>query len=198
MKSLFYLIIFLIPMLLIAQDYEQESINYQTALNADYKSGKDSPLSPRDKDMFHALNFYFYNPELVVEARFEKATKKEKLVFKTSTSRTPTYERYGTLYFMIDGKECQLTVFEDPSLKNHPEYYNHLFVPFTDLTNGNGSYEVGRYLDLESPLEEKIMLNFNNTYNPYCAYSKRYSCPVPPVENHLNVKIEAGVKVGFK
>lgn len=186
------------PLLLIAQDYQQESIDYQTELNADYKTDKDSPLSPRDKDLFHALNFYPFNENMVVEARFKKANKVEELVFKTTSSREPVYVRYGTLYFTIEGKECELTVFKDPSLKDDPEYKDYLFVPFKDLTNGDGSYETGRYMELTAPLEGKVMLNFNNIYNPYCAYRKGYSCPIPPVENHLEVRIEAGVQLGFR
>ena len=192
------LLLLFIPLFLIAQDYKQESIDYQIELNADYKSVEDSPLSPRDRDLFHALNFYDYNADFVIEARFEKAEKVEELIMKTSTARTSTYTRYGTLYFTIDGVECQLTVFQSPSLMDDPEYHDYLFVPFKDLTNGDGSYGTGRYMELTAPLEGKVILNFNNIYNPYCAYRKGYSCPVPPAENHLEVRIEAGVQLGFK
>ncbi|MGJ8685485.1 MAG: DUF1684 domain-containing protein [Nonlabens sp.] len=197
--KLFNSILFLIlPLFLLAQDYKQESIDYQIELNADYKSENKSPLSPRDRDLFHALNFYNFNADYVVEARFEKAEKVEELVMKTTTERAPKYVRYGTLHFKIDGVECQLTVFQNPELNNSPDYHDYLFVPFKDFTNGDGSYGTGRYMELTAPLGEKVILNFNNTYNPYCAYRKGYSCPIPPLENHLEVAIPAGVKVGFR
>jgi len=70
-----------------------------------------------------------------------------------------------------------------------------LFLPFTDLTNGTVSYGGGRYIDLKIPEEEDaIVIDFNTAYNPYCAYSPRYSCPIPPEENHLEIEIPVGVK----
>lgn len=181
-----------------AQDFKQESIDYQIKLNADYKTGDSSPLSQRDKDLFHALNFYEFNPDYIVEARFEKLDNTEQVQLKTSTTRIANYTKYGYLYFTLKGVSCKLLVLYSPSLKDDPEYYNYLSVYFTDKTNGKGSYEVGRYMELRSPLNETVILNFNNTYNPYCAYSERFSCPVPPAENYLDVFIEAGVKKGFK
>lgn len=198
MKFYIYLTLFLSPCFLMAQDYQQESIAYQTELNADYKTGKSSPLSPRDKSRFHALNFYNYNPDYVVAARFEKSQKVEELIMSTTTDRKTRYIRYGILHFTIKGKAYQLTVFQNPTLHNSPEYHDYLFVPFTDLSNGSGSYETGRYMELTAPLDKQLTLNFNNTYNPYCAYNKKYSCPIPPVENHLELLIDAGVKVGFR
>jgi uncharacterized protein (DUF1684 family) len=69
-------------------------------------------------------------------------------------------------------------------------------LPFTDLTNGHGSYGGGRYIDLRIPPagSRTIALDFNQAYNPSCAYNHAYSCPVPPPENRLNVAILAGVQ----
>ncbi|MFT4770764.1 MAG: hypothetical protein ACI9D1_000789, partial [Cryomorphaceae bacterium] len=73
-------------------------------------------------------------------------------------------------------------------------YENQLFVPFTDASNGFGTYEGGRYLEMELPETDSVLVDFNIVYNPYCAYSDRYSCPVPPRENDLEVRILAGAK----
>ena len=75
-----------------------------------------------------------------------------------------------------------------------PEYIDYLFLPFTDNSNGEESYTGGRYLDLQIPENDKIILDFNQAYNPYCAYSGRYSCPIPPSENHISFPVLAGVK----
>jgi len=64
----------------------------------------------------------------------------------------------------------------------------------TDLTSGDGSYGGGRYLEVDVPTKETMIIDFNLLYNPYCAYSYRWSCPIPPKENDLLIRIEAGVK----
>jgi uncharacterized protein (DUF1684 family) len=73
-------------------------------------------------------------------------------------------------------------------------FEDYLFLPFLDDTNGETSYAGGRYLDLRIPKNDLIILDFNETYNPYCAYNERYSCPIVPRENYIPLKIEAGIK----
>jgi uncharacterized protein (DUF1684 family) len=78
-----------------------------------------------------------------------------------------------------------------------PEYKDHLFLPFTDLTSGEETYTAGRYIDLsfEDIIDNKVVIDFNKAYNPYCAYvSGKYNCPIPPRENTLSVAILAGEK----
>ena len=74
------------------------------------------------------------------------------------------------------------------------EYKDYLFLPFTDLTNGDTTYGGGRYIDMRIPEKNTIILDFNQSYNPYCAYGGNYSCPIPPAENNLDIAITAGVK----
>ena len=190
-------IIALISLTALSQDDEQESRDHRNKLSKEYKEGERSPLTAIDKINFQALKFYDYNPEFVVDARFERIDEFEEIILKTSTTRTPTYTKYGYIHFNYRGKEYKLLVLQSEDLKSDPEYYNYLSLYFTDATNGKGSYKMGRYMELRAPLESTFMLNFNNTYNPYCAYSSRYSCPVPPQENKLPFAIEAGVKTGF-
>jgi uncharacterized protein (DUF1684 family) len=87
-----------------------------------------------------------------------------------------------------------LAIYQNVDLVNTAGYEDYLFIPFKDLTNGEDTYGGGRYLDLKIPEGETILIDFNRAYNPYCAYNHNYSCPIPPFENHLKVKIEAGVK----
>ena len=198
MKNIFTLLVLAFSISLCAQDHEQESIDYRKKLSLEYKSGENKVLTEREKKNFGYLNFYDFDPEFVVEARFEPLDNTEELQSKTSTARIATYTKYGYLHFTLKGKKCKLLVLSSPSLKDDPEYYNYLSVEFTDETNGKGSYKVGRYMELRAPLGETLTLNFNNTYNPYCAYSERFSCPIPPAENHLPVKVTAGVQEGFR
>ena len=69
-----------------------------------------------------------------------------------------------------------------------------MFLPFSDLTSGNETYGGGRYIDLEIPKGKTITIDFNQAYNPYCAYNPKYSCPIVPAENELLTNVNAGVK----
>ncbi len=79
-------------------------------------------------------------------------------------------------------------------------YKDHLFLPFTDLTSGEESYGGGRYIDLETTgiINNRLVIDFNKAYNPYCTYSDGYNCPIPPRENDLPVAIRAGEKAFAK
>jgi uncharacterized protein (DUF1684 family) len=78
---------------------------------------------------------------------------------------------------------------------NDTVWGHYLFVPFRDKTCGHESYAAGRYLDLSIPEgTDSVWLDFNKSYNPYCAYADRWSCPLVPFENWLDVNIRAGEK----
>ncbi len=181
-----------------AQNDEAAFEHYKDSLNQNFRGQELSPLSPAQKTIFNKLNFYDFNPDFVVEARFERNLKDDQVSLKTTTRRVPVFEIYGYLHFELDGKKQKLAVLKDAESAPDDEYADYLSVMFTDETSGNGSYSVGRYMGLHAPLPEKLTLNFNHTYNPYCAYSNRYSCPIPPAENHIDVAVEAGVKPGFE
>ena len=100
----------------------------------------------------------------------------------------------GRLVFRLQGRTFKLPVYQNVELSMQPEYVNYLFLPFTDRTNGAETYGGGRYVDLHGPLGQRVTIDLNNAYNPYCAYSDRYSCPIPPTENHLDTEVRAGVK----
>ena len=114
---------------------------------------------------------------------------------KTSTSRRPVYEKYGDAVFEIDGKTYTLSIYQNHELLNIVGYRDYLFLPYTDLTNGEETYGGGRYIGLRIPKGDTIVIDFNKSYHPLCAYNHDYSCPIPPKENHLEVRIEAGVKM---
>jgi hypothetical protein len=90
----------------------------------------------------------------------------------------------------------QLIVYRNPALAKMPEYKDYLFLPFTDETNGKGTYAGGRYIDMNTAdfKNNRVTIDFNKAYNPYCAFGGGYQCPKPPDENHLNITIEAGEK----
>ena len=112
----------------------------------------------------------------------------------TTTDRKPIYKTFGTATFELEGKKLKLHIYQNQDLIKKAEYTNHLFIPFRDQTNSNGSYGGGRYIDVEIPEGNTIVIDFNKSYNPYCAYNDKYSCPIPPSENDLDIEIKAGVK----
>lgn len=102
--------------------------------------------------------------------------------------------RYAKLYFEINGEERVLTLYQNQRLKDDEKYGDYLFLPFGDETNGIDTYGSGRFMDMKIPDTDVVYIDFNKTYNPLCAYNHKYSCPRPPEENMLDIKIEAGVK----
>lgn len=190
----------LILLLVFNWTYSQVKFNknnaekFQKTINAEYADAKTSPLMANDLKMFKSLDFYPISSKYFVKAKLVKAKNEKAFEMKTSTSRKPKYIKYGTVFFTIDGVALQLNVYQDVELSKSDKYKNHLFLPFSDLTCGKESYIGGRYIDLEIPKGNTIEIDFNQSYNPYCAYNHKYSCPIVPLENDLNIAIKAGVK----
>jgi hypothetical protein len=83
--------------------------------------------------------------------------------------------------------KCKLTAYQEI-----PDADDGLFVPFKDRTTGNESYGGGRYLNVTDVGDSTVTIDFNNAYNPYCAYNDQYACPLVPAENTLRIAIRAG------
>lgn len=167
---------------------------FQSELNKSYADSLKSPLIKDDLKQFKGLDFYPIDEKYIVEAIFIRTKREKSFKMKTTTSRTPMYKKYGELHFSIDGKELKLNVYQNVDLKKKPGYDDYLFLPFSDLTCGKDSYIGGRYIDMRIPKSEKVIVDFNQAYNPYCAYNYEYSCPIVPLENDLDIEINAGVK----
>lgn len=142
------------------------------------------------------LSFYGVNKSYRVKARFERINNGMWFKMPTSGTLQKPYRIYGVLHFSIHDTLLTLNVYQSQNLMETEQYKNYLFVPFTDLTTGNTSYETGRYIDLttEDIVNGTVILDFNKAYNPYCAYTSGYNCPIPPKENDLPIAIMAGEK----
>jgi uncharacterized protein len=167
---------------------------FQEHINSEFKDPEESPLTPKDLQEFKSLEFFEIDTLYAVMADFVRTPSEPPFTMATSTDRRPVYVKYGEAYFELKGKKYKLNIYQNQELTIKPEYEDYLFLPFTDLTNGAGSYGGGRYIDLKIPSGSTVLIDFNKSYNPYCAYSGRYSCPIPPAENNLKVKIPVGVK----
>lgn len=167
---------------------------FQKALNAEYADAKTSPLTTNDLAEFKTLDFYPINEKAFVVAQFTRTENEKPFEMQTSTARKPMYVKYGEARFQLEGKEFKLNIYRNIELSKKEEYKDHLFLPFSDLTSGKESYIGGKYIDLKIPTSNTIVIDFNKSYNPYCAYNHKYSCPKVPLENDLAIEIKAGVK----
>ena len=191
----FILVTILLQVLAInGQSHKESVIEFQTHLNQEYKNPEKSPLPKKEIRKFKGHDFFPINEAYRVEAHFERVANPVPFLMKTTTDRLPKYEVYGVATFELNNQEYQLNIYQGHSTRQMPQYRDYLFLPFTDLTNGETTYGGGRFIDLKIPEGDILVIDFNKAYNPYCAYSPRYSCPVPPKENDLPVAINAGIK----
>ena len=154
-----------------------------------FKADPDSPLNAEQKDTFKQLYYYPIDPNYRIEADVEVMPLPEPIALTTSDGQQRLLNRWGFANFSINGKDQRLLL-----LKPVEEEENRLFIPFSDATSALQTYGAGRYLDVELPESNTLVLDFNKAYNPYCAYSDNFSCPLPPGENRLQVPIQAGEK----
>lgn len=196
MKKITSILVLLCFLSVKAQDkWTEESVEkFQKEMNNEFSDKKESPLTDEDFKTFKGLDFYPINSKYAVQAKFVKSTNQSVFKMKTTGSATPEYIKYGELIFTIDSKEYHLNVYQNQGLIKTPGYEDYLFLPFSDLSCGKESYIGGRYIDMKLPKSDTVLIDFNKAYNPYCAYNYKYSCPIVPLDNDLNVEILAGVK----
>ena len=148
------------------------------------------------------FRFYAANKNYKLNCSFIKSTDTGLVIMKTSGKTIPEKDfiRYGKLVFTIHDTALQLTVYQSKSLQQNAQYKNYLFIPFTDITTGDETYGSGRYIDILTTdiKNNTVVIDFNKAYNPYCAYSSGFNCPIPPRENYLTIAIKAGEKAFAK
>jgi uncharacterized protein (DUF1684 family) len=169
---------------------------FQQKINQEFLDPAESPLSAAERATFKGLPFYPINYAYCVAAKLVRDSTSLPFAMPTSTTRLPMYRKYGELLFTLNGQPQRLAVYQSQDLIQKPGFADYIFVPFTDLSNGHGSYSGGRYIDLRMPPagSSTMTLDFNQAYNPSCAYNHAFSCPIPPPENRLSVAIPVGVQ----
>jgi len=145
-----------------------------------------SPLTQEQKKDFHGLNYFEENEALRLEVKVDEFPNKEEFTMQTSTGSVQLYFRFGKFSFQVDGKEVELTIYQNE---------NGFFLPFVDSLAGKETYPAGRYLEPEPLAGGRFFVDFNMAYNPYCAYNEMWSCPITPAENRLKVPVRAGEKI---
>jgi len=153
-----------------------------------------SPLAEEDTA---ALDFFSPNKDWKVAATFVRTTDSLPFDMATYSGRSARYQQYGTLIFDKGGKKYTLGIYQNLRLMTSQKHHDYLFLPFKDLTNGETTYGGGRYLDFRQgdiSSDNVLLIDFNKAYNPWCAYSDGFNCPIPPKENHLQMAVNAGEK----
>lgn len=169
-------------------------LKFQRELNEEFKNPETSPLPDKYRKSFESLDFFSPDTNYVIKAKLVLAPDPIPFLMPTTTERKSEEVVYGIAYFKLNGEDRQLEIYQNQELKLDEDYVDYLFLPFTDLTNGKETYGGGRYIDLRIPKTDEIIIDFNRAYNPYCAYNKKYSCPLVPSVNHLKTRVRAGVK----
>jgi uncharacterized protein (DUF1684 family) len=192
----FFTGIFLLAILSLQAQTGQESYNdFWEETDGDFKNPERSPLPKKDIADFDSVPRYAYAPSFRVKAAWVPSPKEKPFAIETTTDRKPRYQKVGTLQFQLLGTNVSLPAYKNLEFAGKAVYANRLFVPFTDLSSGETTYMGGRYIDMEATGADSLVVDFNQAYNPYCVYSDRYSCPIPPKENYIPVFIAAGARV---
>jgi uncharacterized protein len=154
----------------------------------------NSPLNRKDIETFRGLPYFAVNPDYKIRAFLKPDTVSAPFFMHTTTERKPRYRKYGDLQFEFNNTQHSLEAYQNLDMLEKKPEYRGLFVPFKDSTNGEQTYGGGRYLDVQIPLGDSVVIDFNQVYNPYCAYDEKWSCPLVPSVNYLPVAVRAGEK----
>ncbi len=134
---------------------------------------------------FKGKDWFDADPSYRVEAKFTRfGVPRTVKIINVKGDQTDT-KIVGTVEFTLGQTRCQLDAMEDAP--------DQLFLIFKDLTNGKSTYGAGRFLDVPlTASRDLVFLDFNQAYNPPCAFSPHTLCPMPPTQNHLKIAISAG------
>jgi len=158
-----------------------------------FKTASNSPLEESDQGNFKGLHYYPIDLKYRFEGTIQRYiinvnNPKYYATFLTNKGPKKRYIRYGKFKFTFEEKEYFLELYKSIGS-------DMIFIPFYDKTNGQETYEGGRYLDAEILMPGyRLAIDFNNSYNPSCAYNEKFVCVLPLEENRLKIEIRAGEK----
>lgn len=194
MKKFLVFLLYILSFSAFAQNYSSSIEEHRAKYKADFIADNRSPLKEADLQ-----NLHFFDADSNYKINAKVKVLKGQKIFKMPTydGTSKEFIRYAQISFRLNGIPLQMTLYKNIALAINPAYKNLLFLPFTDETNNKTTYGGGRYIDLSlSDIKNnKLEIDFNKAYNPYCAYSDGYRCPVPPEENDLLISILAGEKL---
>ena len=173
-------------------DYINKVEQEQVRRNAVFVNPSQSPLDTSEIRLFKGLKFFKPNETFKTKALITWLPNINYLSIPQSNGGSEDYMQTAVIDFDIEGTAYQLPAYQTVEMKSK----HLLFIPFTDLTTGNETYNGGRYIDLPYiDTRRETELDFNFAYIPYCAHSPRYACPKVPKENNLIIAVTAGERL---
>jgi len=151
---------------------------------------KESVLPPSRRASFRGLDYYPVDTTYRFVVPLQRRSVPDTMMLAENTGRIRAQVRIGHVTVPLPSGGEQLAVFRGES--DDPR--GRLWIPFADATNDDSTYSAGRYVDLQSAAGDSVVVDFNRTYNPTCAYNPEFACPLPPDENRIDVPIPAGEK----
>ncbi len=176
-----------------SSDHVKEVLAHREKTEMGLTIGDRAPLT--DSKLKY-LRYFDIDDKYKIIAKVKLSKGEEPFELPTYSGITKTFIKYATLTFELQNQRKQLSVYRNLEVIRMPQYKNALFLPFKDETSGDITYGGGRYINLSTlDIDEGLVeLDFNKCYNPWCAYSDGYNCPIPPIENNLDIVILAGEK----
>jgi len=197
--KIFALLLFTVLINSCGIEYTHEQQNYISSIQKmrvekdDYmKNDPNSPFNYDSNAVFNPLKYFNVDPSFVFKSKLYEYEKKDTVeIFGTLGEARKTII-FGYVKFNYDEKDYKINVYRGQTKKG--DIYHSIW--FTDKTTNDETYGVGRYLDFELNSDENFIytIDFNLVYNPYCAYSAKYSCAIPTKKDYINLEIKAGEK----
>lgn len=168
-------------------NWRRALLRFRSEKDEFFRAGAESPLSQGESSKFRGLKYFEPDAACRIEAELNRYSDPEGVVMTTSKGTRQLFNRVGYFELSLGGEKIRLSAYQSAERED-----SSLFIPFRDATSGKETYGAARYLDLEVEHDDRYAVDFNYSYNPYCAYSDGYICPLPPAENWLKVPVRAG------
>ena len=191
MKRLILSILLLATIPVSAQTYRDTIAVYQKQYTKELLEDARSPIRAADVKFMH---FFPADRSYCTWADVKVTVGNKPFLINTHSGKQKPFKEYGTITFSIHDTVQTLHMYQSVDMVSGRPTTDDLFIPFTDLTNYETTFAGGRYIDLsvKDIVNNKLLVDFNKCYNPYCAFAEGYSCPIPPDENSLHMPIRAG------
>lgn len=160
------------------------------------KGYTSNPKGPIEESDVQHLNYYAPDAHYACDCTIEYTSDAKPFEVETYAGKKKSFLKYAIAHCPIGNKKVDVSLYKMVQYMSFPGMQDKLFLPYMDHTNGEETYGGGRYIDLSAAdiKDDKLLIDFNKSYNPLCAYSDGFNCPIPPPENHLSVEIRAGEK----
>lgn len=138
---------------------------------------------------FDGIERFPVSPDWRIEATFHPFDEVKTITIPDILGESYQDSLYGTLEFTVEGENYSIAPL------GHPQKDDEFFIIFGDQSNGESTYSGGRYLYTPTPDEDnRTYIDFNKAYNPPCVFTNFATCPLPPKQNQLDLKVTAGEK----